>query len=156
MLGAAEVVRDVVMVDPTLAWRGATLDILRVSLAGTASDIGADRAPCDSAADGCDVLPASAAHLVAENASEHRPDDGTRDIGAAPILRDLLLMLDPAALLGGSEHLAHRHFAVGHGFPFIGGTNVSAVHWDMVKDLRRGGRIELDGELVQENGEWAF
>jgi len=48
------------------------------------------------------------------------------------------------------------HFAVGHGFPFIGGTNVSAVHWDMVKDLRRGGRIELDGELVQENGEWAF
>jgi aminopeptidase len=48
------------------------------------------------------------------------------------------------------------HFAVGHGFPFIGGTNVSAVHWDMVKDLRRGGRIELDGELVQENGEWVF
>ena len=48
------------------------------------------------------------------------------------------------------------HFAVGHGFPFIGGTNVSAVHWDMVKDLRPGGRIELDGELVQEKGEWAF
>jgi aminopeptidase len=46
------------------------------------------------------------------------------------------------------------HFAVGNGFPFIGGTNVSAVHWDMVKDLRRGGRIELDGEVVQENGEW--
>jgi aminopeptidase len=48
------------------------------------------------------------------------------------------------------------HFAVGHGFPFIGGANVSAVHWDMVKDLRKGGRIELDGELVQENGEWVF
>ena len=48
------------------------------------------------------------------------------------------------------------HFAVGHGFPFIGGTNVSAVHWDMVKDLRQGGRIELDGDLVQENGEWVF
>jgi hypothetical protein len=24
----------------------------------------------------------------------------------------------------------------------------------MVKDLRSGGRIELDGELVQENGQW--
>jgi hypothetical protein len=24
----------------------------------------------------------------------------------------------------------------------------------MVKDLRQGGRIELDGEVVQENGEW--
>ena len=46
------------------------------------------------------------------------------------------------------------HFAVGNGFPFIGGQNVSAVHWDMVKDLRRGGTIELDGELVQEAGAW--
>ncbi len=46
------------------------------------------------------------------------------------------------------------HFALGNGFPFIGGTNVSAVHWDVVKDLRRGGRIELDGQVVQENGEW--
>ena len=46
------------------------------------------------------------------------------------------------------------HFAVGHGFAFIGGTNESAVHWDMVKDLRGGGRIELDGELVQEDGRW--
>jgi aminopeptidase len=46
------------------------------------------------------------------------------------------------------------HLAVGQGFPFLGGTNKSAIHWDIVKDLRRGGRIELDGELVQENGEW--
>ena len=30
----------------------------------------------------------------------------------------------------------------------------SAIHWDIVKDVRQGGRIEVDGELVQENGEW--
>jgi aminopeptidase len=46
------------------------------------------------------------------------------------------------------------HLAVGAGFPFLGGTNTSAVHWDMVKDLRNGGRIEIDGELVQESGAW--
>ena len=46
------------------------------------------------------------------------------------------------------------HLAVGFGFPFLGGTNESAVHWDMVKDLRHGGRIDLDGEVVQESGEW--
>jgi aminopeptidase len=46
------------------------------------------------------------------------------------------------------------HLALGGGFPFIGGTNVSSVHWDMVKDLRRGGKILLDGQVVQENGEW--
>ncbi len=46
------------------------------------------------------------------------------------------------------------HIAVGTGFPDLGGTNVSTVHWDIVKDLREGGRIELDGEVVQENGVW--
>lgn len=46
------------------------------------------------------------------------------------------------------------HFAVGSGFGFLGGVNVSAVHWDMVKNLRGTGRIELDGVPVQENGAW--
>jgi aminopeptidase len=48
------------------------------------------------------------------------------------------------------------HLAVGAGIPVVGGLNKSATHWDMVKDLRNGGRIELDGEVVQENGEWTF
>jgi aminopeptidase len=43
---------------------------------------------------------------------------------------------------------------MGNGFPFIGGKNESAVHWDMVKDLRRGGELYVDGELVQKNGDW--
>ena len=47
------------------------------------------------------------------------------------------------------------HLALGFGFDYIGGTNVSAIHWDIVKDLRSGGRIELDGKVVQENGSWA-
>ncbi len=48
------------------------------------------------------------------------------------------------------------HLAVGAGIPVAGGTNKSATHWDMVKDLRSEGRIELDGEVVQEHGEWTF
>jgi aminopeptidase len=48
------------------------------------------------------------------------------------------------------------HLAIGAGIPVAGGKNESATHWDMVKDLRNGGRIELDGEVVQENGEWTF
>ncbi len=46
------------------------------------------------------------------------------------------------------------HIALGAGFADVGGTNESAIHWDIVKDLRRGGRIELDGRVVQENGVW--
>ena len=46
------------------------------------------------------------------------------------------------------------HLALGFGFDYIGGTNESAIHWDIVKDLRSGGRLELDGKVVQENGVW--
>ncbi len=46
------------------------------------------------------------------------------------------------------------HLALGRSYPKVGGTNESAIHWDIVKDLRENGRIELDGEVVQENGAW--
>ncbi len=47
------------------------------------------------------------------------------------------------------------HLALGNGLPEVGGTNVSQIHWDIVKELRgTGGRLELDGELVQEGGKW--
>jgi aminopeptidase len=46
------------------------------------------------------------------------------------------------------------HLALGNGLPEVGGTNVSQFHWDIVKDMRQGGRIELDGEVVQESGRW--
>lgn len=51
--------------------------------------------------------------------------------------------------IGGSVHLA-----LGAGYPEGGKGNESALHWDMVKNLRDGGKIYLDGKLVQENGEW--
>ena len=46
------------------------------------------------------------------------------------------------------------HLALGNGLPEVGGKNVSQLHWDIVKDLRDGGRLELDGKLVQESGKW--
>jgi aminopeptidase len=46
------------------------------------------------------------------------------------------------------------HIALGASYTFMGGKNKSAIHWDIVKDLRQDGRIYVDGELVQENGRW--
>jgi len=46
------------------------------------------------------------------------------------------------------------HLALGNGLPGIGGTNVSEIHWDIVKDLRPGGQILLDGDVVQQDGVW--
>ncbi|MGE5407447.1 MAG: aminopeptidase [Syntrophothermus sp.] len=49
--------------------------------------------------------------------------------------------------LGGTVHLA-----VGASYPESGGVNESAVHTDLVCDLRLGGRIEVDGVVMQEDG----
>jgi aminopeptidase len=46
------------------------------------------------------------------------------------------------------------HLAVGASYTYTGGKNESAVHWDMVKDLRPGGELYVDGELVQRDGAW--
>jgi aminopeptidase len=49
--------------------------------------------------------------------------------------------------IGGTVHLA-----VGMSYPETGGTNSSAVHWDMVCDLREGGSITVDGVELQRDG----
>ncbi len=49
--------------------------------------------------------------------------------------------------IGGTVHLA-----LGASYPETGGTNESAIHWDMVCDLRKGGRITADGDLLMEDG----
>ena len=46
------------------------------------------------------------------------------------------------------------HLALGGSYTYAGGKNESAVHWDLVKDLRGGGEVWADGELVQQNGDW--
>ncbi len=44
------------------------------------------------------------------------------------------------------------HAALGAAYPETGATNQSGLHWDMVCDLRQGGKIDVDGKLVSENG----
>lgn len=46
------------------------------------------------------------------------------------------------------------HVALGQSYPETGGTNTSALHWDLIVDLRQDGRIRADGRVVMENGNW--
>jgi aminopeptidase len=46
------------------------------------------------------------------------------------------------------------HMAVGMSYPETGGTNSSAVHWDMVCDLRKGGALVVDGVELQRDGKF--
>ena len=49
--------------------------------------------------------------------------------------------------IGGTMHLA-----LGMGFADLGGLNRSALHLDLICDLRREGEVYADGELVWQNG----
>jgi aminopeptidase len=44
------------------------------------------------------------------------------------------------------------HLALGRSYPETGGTNQSALHWDLICDLRQGGRITADGATIVQDG----
>jgi aminopeptidase len=51
--------------------------------------------------------------------------------------------------IGGTVHLA-----LGQSYAETGGVNESALHWDLIVDTRRGGRLTADGRVVMEDGVW--
>lgn len=53
--------------------------------------------------------------------------------------------------IGGSFHMA-----LGAGYPETGSKNESAIHWDMICDLRDGGEIRVDDELLYQNGKFVL
>jgi aminopeptidase len=48
------------------------------------------------------------------------------------------------------------HIAMGRAYPECGGTNESAIHWDIVKDLREEGVVLVDGRPVLTDGALSF
>ncbi len=51
--------------------------------------------------------------------------------------------------IGGSIHMA-----IGQSYPDTGGKNQSAVHWDMICDMREDSEVYVDGELFYRNGQF--
>lgn len=51
--------------------------------------------------------------------------------------------------IGGTIHLA-----LGSTYKETGGKNKSAIHWDLLLDLRKGGELYVDGKLIQKNGKF--
>jgi aminopeptidase len=81
-------------------------------------------------------------------------DDGARrigelGIGCNPAIQRFMKNVAFDEKIDGTVHLA-----LGNSYSYTGGTNESAIHWDIVKDLRRGGQIHAGGRLVQDNGDW--
>ena len=53
--------------------------------------------------------------------------------------------------IGGSFHMA-----LGAGYPETGSKNKSAIHWDMICDLRKDSQITADGRPFYEDGQFVF
>jgi aminopeptidase len=82
-------------------------------------------------------------------------DEGARRLGELGIGTNFGIEHGTRSILLDEKIGGTVHLAVGASYPESGGTNESAVHTDMVCDLRRGGRLEVDGELLQEDGRFA-
>jgi aminopeptidase len=79
-------------------------------------------------------------------------DDGARRLGELGIGTNYGIATGTKEILLDEKIGGTVHLAVGMSYPETGGTNNSAVHWDMVCDLRQGGSITVDGVELQRDG----
>ncbi|MFC1698147.1 aminopeptidase, partial [Nanoarchaeota archaeon] len=81
-------------------------------------------------------------------------DKGASSVGEFGIGMNPMIKKFTKKILFDEKMIGTIHLALGSSFPFTGGENKSAIHWDMIKDLRKGGKIIIDGKIVQRNGKW--
>jgi aminopeptidase len=81
-------------------------------------------------------------------------DDGARFLGELGVGTNFGIDRPVGAILFDEKIGGTVHLAIGRSYPETGGKNQSAVHWDLICDLRRGGRITADGEVVQQDGKF--
>jgi len=81
-------------------------------------------------------------------------DDGARRLGELGIGLNFGVDRFTGAILFDEKIGGTVHFALGQSYPETGGQNSSALHWDLIADLRTEGRVFADGRLVMESGRW--
>ena len=79
-------------------------------------------------------------------------DDGARRLGELGIGTNYAIDRGTREVLLDEKLGGTVHMAVGRSYPESGGVNESAVHTDLVCDLRLGGKLEVDGVVMQEDG----
>ncbi|MCZ4302029.1 aminopeptidase [Microbacterium oxydans] len=74
--------------------------------------------------------------------------DGARRVGELGIGTNPHVRTMTGDLLIDEKILGTVHIALGRSYPQCGGRNESAIHWDIVKDLRSSGWLEADGRVL--------
>ena len=75
-------------------------------------------------------------------------DPGARFLGELGIGTNTGIDRPTGSILLDEKMAGTVHLALGRSYPATGGTNSSALHWDMICDLRDGGRLSVDGEQL--------
>jgi aminopeptidase len=73
-------------------------------------------------------------------------DSGARFLGELGIGTNVGIDRPTGSILLDEKMAGTVHLALGRSYPETGAANASALHWDMICDLRHGGRLSVDGE----------
>ncbi|MCC6148432.1 MAG: aminopeptidase [Anaerolineaceae bacterium] len=81
-------------------------------------------------------------------------DEGARFVGEFAIGTNEGIRQFSKEILFDEKIAGSFHMALGAGYPETGSVNKSAIHWDMICDLYRGGEIWADGECFYRDGQF--
>jgi len=83
-------------------------------------------------------------------------DSGSRGVGEFAIGTNEGIQKFTRQILFDEKIGGSFHMALGAGYPETGSVAKSAIHWDMICDLRDGGQIWVDDVLLYENGKFVI
>jgi len=83
-------------------------------------------------------------------------DEGARRVGEIAVGTNYAIQRFTRNTLFDEKIGGTVHMALGASIPESGGKNESGLHWDMVTDMRAGGKIYADGKIIYKDGKFTI
>jgi len=98
-------------------------------------------------------------HATAEKGEEFflrmiNQDEGARYLGELAFGTNDMIQDVTGNILFDEKIGGSIHMALGASYPETGGKNQSGLHWDIIKNMKNGGKIFADDVLIYENGKF--
>jgi aminopeptidase len=81
-------------------------------------------------------------------------DEGARFVGEIAVGTNEMIQEVTGNILFDEKIGGSIHMALGSSYPETGGKNESGLHWDIIKNMKNGGKIYADDILIYENGKF--